>query len=163
MSKRTRIRTSCPIDVQGEKLSAEYPYGKRRLPIVRLLPLPLEESGKERPVGFMQASQTPFPDVPLTPGSMPPATPHPEVPSTPAPQIPATPRDNVAPLSRGIFDRMAIGPLLRTTQVVREGHMGLKGEAMSLEERRSELWSALISLLLVAILALVPSVILTGR
>jgi hypothetical protein len=66
--------------------------GKSRWGVIHLVPLEVvEERGKDGQECLVEAMQTPLPDIPMTPGSVPPATPLPEIPSTPEPGVPATP------------------------------------------------------------------------
>ncbi|HTK10238.1 MAG TPA: hypothetical protein VL485_23910 [Ktedonobacteraceae bacterium] len=68
---------------------------RSRLKAIHLEPLitgPGEEAQKKRRSVPLRASQTPLPEIPMTPGSVPPLTPQPEIPITPEPEIPITPQ-----------------------------------------------------------------------
>jgi hypothetical protein len=170
MVERIIAEENCTLKVPEEKASkkfSEEKQRKRRLSSIRLQPLLPEgsnkESGNELGTCFIQAAQTPIPDIPLTPGSTPPATPLPEIPATPEPEIPATPRGDVAALAPSnamAVEVVAIKHFLHVLQAIKEGHMEVWRDTQDREGKEGssgEFFSVLAPLLIVAILALFVS------
>jgi hypothetical protein len=170
MVERIIVEGNCTLKVPEEKALqkfSEEKQRKRRLSSVRLQPLlpdgSNKEPGNELDTYFIQAAQTPLPDIPHTPGSTPPATPLPEIPATPEPEIPATPRGDIAALALSnamVLEVAAIKHFSRVLQAIKEGHMEVWRDTEGKEGKEGssgELFSVLAPLLIVAILALFVS------